>query len=170
MAAATNCAGSLSMTMFQRSNTRRTTCPACRGTSCGSAAASALLEVVVHRGAVHADGISDLGDGVLPLAVRADNLIHAAHRGGLTGVQLGHSAASAPAGSGGVEALAAALDDQLALELVNRAEHKEDQPPSRRDRVDVLCEDHQADAALAQLVSEPQAGGALATASRGTAG
>jgi hypothetical protein len=50
----------------------------------------------------------------------------------------GLSAASAPAGPGGVEALAGALDDQLALELVNRAEDMEDQPPSRRGRVDVL--------------------------------
>ena len=37
-----------------------------------AAAMSALpLEVVVHGGAVHADGLGDLGDGVLPLAVRS---------------------------------------------------------------------------------------------------
>src|SRR5712671_7592426 len=60
------------MTMSRRSRTRRTTCPACRGASCGSAAMSALVvEVVVDDGAVHADGLGDLGDGVLPLAVRA---------------------------------------------------------------------------------------------------
>ena len=52
------------------------------------------------------------------------------------------------------EALAGALDDQLALELVDRAEDMEDQAPGRRGGVDVLLEDHQADAALAQLVGE----------------
>jgi len=56
----------------------------------------------------------------------------------LPGVQLGLSAASAPAGPGCVQALAGALDDQLALELAVRAEDMEDQPPSRRGRVDVL--------------------------------
>src|SRR6516164_1383002 len=138
-AAATSCAGSASMTMFRRSSTRRAACPACRGASCGPAAMSALLvEVVVHRGAVHADGLGDLGDGVLPLAVRPGSFIHAAHRGGLLGVQLGPSAASAPAGPGCVEALAGGLDDQLALELVDRAEDMADQPPSRRGRAGVL--------------------------------
>ncbi len=34
-AAATSCAVSASMTMFRRSRTRRTTCPACGGASCG---------------------------------------------------------------------------------------------------------------------------------------
>ena len=34
-AAATSCAVSASMTMFRRSSTRRTTCPACGGASCG---------------------------------------------------------------------------------------------------------------------------------------
>jgi hypothetical protein len=68
---------------------------------------------------------------VLPLAVWAGGLVHAAHRGGLPGVQLGLAAAGAPTGPGSVEALAGALDDQLALELVDRA-----------------------DAALAQLVGE----------------
>jgi hypothetical protein len=29
-----------------------------------------FLEVVIDGGAVHADGLSDLGDGVLPLSVR----------------------------------------------------------------------------------------------------
>ena len=48
-ASATSCAVSASMAMLRRSITRRTTCPACRGASCESAAMSALLlEVVVH--------------------------------------------------------------------------------------------------------------------------
>jgi hypothetical protein len=38
-AAATSCAVSASMTMFRRSSTRRTTCPARGGASCGSMAA-----------------------------------------------------------------------------------------------------------------------------------
>src|SRR6266568_7219440 len=115
-----------SMAMFRRCSTRRTTCPAWRGASCGSAAMSALLvEVVVHGGAVHADGLGDLGDGVLPLAVRSGGLVHAADGGGLPGVQLGLAAAGAAAGPGGVEALAGALDDQLALELIDRAEDVE---------------------------------------------
>ena len=125
--------------MFRRSGTRRASCPAGRGASCGPAAMSALLvEVVVHRGAVHADGLGDLDDGVLPLAVRPGSFIYAARRGRLPGVQLGLSAASAPAGPGCVEALAGGLDDQLALELVDRAEDMADQPPSRRGRADVL--------------------------------
>jgi len=97
--------------------------PGVPGRVLGPAAMSALLaEVVVHRGAVHADGLGDLGDGVLLLAVRAGRLVHAAHRGGLPGVQLGLSAPGAAAGPGGAEALGGALDDQLALELVDRAE------------------------------------------------
>src|SRR6266700_5162043 len=36
-----------------------------------AAMSSLPVEVVVHRGAVHADGLGDLGNGVLPLAVRA---------------------------------------------------------------------------------------------------
>jgi hypothetical protein len=118
---------------------------------------SALFpEVVIDGGAVHADGLGDLGDGVLPLAVRPGGLVHAADGGGLPGVQLGLAAAGAAAGPGGVEALAGALDDQLALELVDRAENMEDQPPGRRGGVDLLLQDDQADAALAQLVGERQ--------------
>jgi hypothetical protein len=60
------------------------------------------------------------------------------------------------AGPGGVQALACALDDELALELVDRAENMEDQPPGRCGRVDLLLEDDQADAALAQLVGKRQ--------------
>jgi AAA domain len=41
-AAATSCAVSASTAMFRRSSTRRTTCPACRGASCGPAAISVL--------------------------------------------------------------------------------------------------------------------------------
>jgi len=73
---------------------------------------------------VYADGLGDLGHGVLPLAVRADRFVHAAHRGGLPGVQLGLAAPGAPAGPGGVEALAGALDDQLALELIDRSRRR----------------------------------------------
>src|SRR5271166_934095 len=125
-ATATSCAVSASMAMLRRSSTRRTTCPACRGASCGSAAMSALLvEVVVDGGAVHADGLGDLGDGVLPLSVRSGGLIHAVDGNGLPVVQLGLAAAGAAAGAGGVEALAGALDDQLVLELIDRAEDME---------------------------------------------
>ena len=87
---------------------------------------------------MHADGLGDLGHGVLPLAVRAGGGVHAADGGGLGGVQLGLAAAGAAAGPGGGQALAGALDDQLALELVDRAEDMADQPPSRRGRADVL--------------------------------
>src|SRR5690242_10192935 len=104
-ASATSCAVSASIAMLRRSSTRRTTCPACRGASCGSAAMSALLvEVVVHGGAVHADGLGDLGDGVLPLPVRSGRFVHAADGGGLPVVQLGLAAPGAPAGPGGIEA------------------------------------------------------------------
>src|SRR5271166_835417 len=113
-----------------------------------------LLEVVVHGGAVHADGLGDLGDGVQPLAIRSGGMVHALDGGGLSGAQLGLAAPGAAAGAGGVQALAGALDDQLALELIDRAEDMEDQPPGRRGGVDVLLQDDQAGAALAQLVSE----------------
>ena len=54
---------------------------------------SALFpEVVIDGGAVHADGLGDLGDGVLPPAVRPGGLVHAADGGGLPGVQLGLAA------------------------------------------------------------------------------
>ena len=81
----------------------------------------------------------------------------------------GRAAAGAPAGPGGVQALAGALDDQLALELIDRAEDVEGQPPGRGGGVDLLLEDDQAGAALAQLVGEREEVLA-ATASRGTAG
>ena len=86
---------------------------------------------------MHADGLGDLGDGVQPPPVRAGGLVPAADGGGLPGVQLGLAAAGAAAGPGGVQALAGALDDQLALELIERAEDVEDQPPGRRGRVDL---------------------------------
>jgi hypothetical protein len=101
---------------------------------------------------VHADGLGDLGDGMQPLAIRSGGLVHAADGGGLGGAQLGLAAPRAAAG--GLEALAGALDDQLALELIDRAEDVEDQPPGRRGRVDVLSGDRQVYAALAQLVGE----------------
>src|SRR5271166_5696196 len=113
-----------------------------------------LLEVVVHGGAVHADGLGDLGDGVQPLAIRSGGMVHALDGGGLSGAQLGLAAPGAAAGAGGVQALAGALDDQLALELIDRAEDMEDEPPGRRGRVDLLLQDDQADAALAQLAGE----------------
>src|SRR5271165_6071299 len=113
-----------------------------------------LLEVVVHGGAVHAGGLGDLGDGVQPLAIRSGGLVHAPDGGGLGGAELGSAASGAAAGAGGVEALAGALDDQLALELIDRAEDMEDQPPGRRGRVDLLLQDDQAGATLAQLVGE----------------
>jgi hypothetical protein len=47
----------------------------------------------------------------------------------------------------------------------------EDQAPSRGDRVDVLPEDHQADAALVQLIGEHDEGASLtARCSAGTLG
>src|SRR2546429_569051 len=99
------------MAMFRRSSTRRTTWPTCRGGSCGLSAMSALFsEVVVDGGAVHADRFGDLGDGVLPLPVRASRFVHAADSGSLPGVQLGLTAPGAAAGPGGVQALAGALE------------------------------------------------------------
>ncbi len=86
------------------------------------------------------------------------------------GEQAPEQAAGAAAGPGGVQALAGALDDQLALELVDRAEDVEGQPPGRRDGVDLLLQDDQADAALAQLVGEREEVLERATAWRGTAG
>src|SRR5271166_6236390 len=127
-ASATSWAVSGSMAMLRRSSTRRTTWPACRGASWRPSAMSVLfLEVVVDGGAVHADGLGDLGDGVLPLAVWASRFVHAADGGGLPVVQLGLAAAGAAAGPGGGQALAGALDDQLALELIDRAEDMEGQ-------------------------------------------
>jgi len=99
-----------------------------------------FLEIVVHGGAVDADGLGDLGDGVQSLPVRSGGLLHAAHGGGLGVAQLGPATPGAAAG--GVEALAGALDDQLALELVDRAEDMEDHAAGRRGRVDLLLEDH----------------------------
>ena len=55
----------------------------------------------------------------------AKSSYRAAHRGGLPSVQLGLAAPGAPASPGGLEALAGAFDDQLALELVDRAEDME---------------------------------------------
>jgi len=68
---------------------------------------------------VHADGLGDLGDGVLSLPVRPGGLVHAADGRGLAGVELGLAASGAAAGPGGVQALAGTLDDQLALDYVD---------------------------------------------------
>jgi hypothetical protein len=87
---------------------------------------------------------------------RSSSLVHAAHGGGLGGVQLGPAAAGAAAGPGGVQALASTLDDQLTLELIDRAEDVEDQSAGRRGGVDLLPQDDHADAALAQLVGQRQ--------------
>jgi hypothetical protein len=51
-------------------------------------------------GAVHADGLGDLGDRVLPLPVRPGGLVHAPDGRGLPRVQLGLAAAGAAAGPG----------------------------------------------------------------------
>src|SRR5208283_2001636 len=154
-ASATSWAVSASMTILRRSSTRRTTCPACRGASCRPSAMSVLFpEVVIDGGAVHADGLGDLGDGVLPFPVGAGGGVHAADGGGLPVVQLGLAPAGAAAGPGRGQALPGALDDQLALELIDRAEEMEHQPALRRGGVDLLLQDDQADAALAQLVGE----------------
>src|SRR5207245_2950326 len=97
-AAATSCAVSASMAMLRRSSTRRTTCPACQGVSCGSSAMSALfLEVVVHGGTVHADGLGDLGNGVQPFPVQSRGLVHAPHGSGLGIAQLGPATPGAAA-------------------------------------------------------------------------
>jgi hypothetical protein len=104
------------MTMFRALGS----CPVGRRASGGPTAVSGfLLEVVIDGGAVQADGLGDLGDGVLPFSVRAGGLVHAAHGGGLPGVQLGFAAPGAAAGTGGLEALAGAFDDQLALDYVD---------------------------------------------------
>jgi len=154
-AAATSCAVSASMAMLRRSSMRRTTWPAWRGGSCGRSAMSVLfLEVVVDGGAVHADGDGDLGGGVQPLAVRAGGGVHAADGSRLGGAQLGLAAAGAAAGPGGGQALPGALDDQLPLELIDRAQEMEHEPSLRGGGVDLLLEHDQADAALAQLVGQ----------------
>ena len=67
-------------------------------------------------------GLGDLGDGVLPPAIRVGRFVYAADRAGLPGGQLGLAAA----GPGGGQARAGAFDEQLALELVDRAEDIED--------------------------------------------
>ena len=48
-AAATSCAVSASMTMFRRSRTRRTTCPACGGASCGPMVAGSVTPGTVEE-------------------------------------------------------------------------------------------------------------------------
>jgi hypothetical protein len=54
------------------------------------------------------------------------------------------------------QALPGSLDDQLALELIDRAEEMKHQPPGRRGRVDLLLQHDQAHAALAQLIGQCQ--------------
>ena len=73
------------------------------------------LEVVIDGGAVHADGLGDLGNRVLPFPVGAGGGVHAADGGGLPVVQLGFAAAGPAAGPGRGQALPGALDDQIGL-------------------------------------------------------
>jgi hypothetical protein len=85
---------------------------------------------------------------------------------------LGLAAAGAPAGPGGLEVFADALDDQLALELVDRAEEAEDQAPGRRGGVDVLrvCRcDSRLPCAMPRYPAAPEIG-PLACAFRGGSG
>jgi len=72
----------------------------------------------------------------------------------LAAFSLGLRPPGAAAGAGGVQALAGAFHDQLALELVDRAEDMEDQPPGGGGGVDLLLQHDQADAALVQLAGE----------------
>src|ERR1700756_4478684 len=58
-----------------------------------------------------------------------------------------------PPGRG--EAFVGALDDQLALKLIDAGQDVKHEPPVRRGGVDRLLEDDQADAALLQLLGEP---------------
>jgi len=101
-----------------------------------------------------ADRVGDLGDGVLALAVGPFGLVHAAHRRRLAGGELGFPAAPPAAGPGRRQTLAGSLDDQLALELVDRAEDVEDEPALRGAGVDALLEYHQVDVAPLQFVFE----------------
>src|SRR5581483_3272621 len=65
-------------------------------------------------------------------------------------------ATAPPAGAGCRQAFMGALNDQFALELIDRGHDVEDKAPARRSRVDLLLEDHQFDPALAQLVGHVQ--------------
>ena len=68
------------------------------------------------------------------------DFVHAAGRWRpLPGGQLGLAAAGAAATPGSVPALAGALDDQLALELIDRAEDMEDQSPPVGVVVSICC-------------------------------
>ena len=57
-------------------------------------------------------------------------------------------------GPGGRQALPGALDDQLALELIDRAQEVEHQAALRGGGVDLLLQDDQADIAVAQLIGQ----------------
>ena len=136
---------------------RRTTWPACRGASCGLASMSALLaEVVVDVSAVHADGLGDLGDGVLPLAVRAGlpgtcggRWRPAGRSAWACGRWCGHGPGPQPDPPGCPRRSAP-------LELIDRTEDVEGQPAGRRGRVDLLLQHDQVHAALMQLISQRQ--------------
>ena len=118
---------------------------------------------------MHSHGFGDLSDGVQPLAVRPGGGVHAPDGGGLGGAQLGLAAPGAAAGPGGLQALAGALDDQLALELVDRAEDVEGQayPQAQRDALRAAgCEQVFTDTASGKLASRPELDKALLSASR----
>ena len=104
--------------MLRRSGARRTTCPACGGGSCGSAAMSALLLEVCRRwcGARRRPGRSRRRCAAACRPVRWPGTCGGRWRA-LAGRSAWLAAAGAAADPGGVQALAGALDDQLALDL-----------------------------------------------------
>ena len=122
--------------MSRRSSTGGRTGPRAGAGPAGQGHVGALVQVVVHGRAARPNGLGDLGD-VRRLFPAAGGRVHAADGGGLPSLSWGFRPRRGR-GPGSLQALAGALDDQLALELIDRAEDVEDQPPGRRGRVDLL--------------------------------
>ena len=97
-----------------------------------------FLERPVQRGPADAEHLRHLGDGVLAAAVGGLLAGEPPREPYLVGRHGPGTSARAAPGAGGAEPLMGALHDELALELVDRAEDMADQPPSRRGRADVL--------------------------------
>src|SRR6266516_604438 len=103
-----------------------------------------LAEVAVDRGAAHAKGLGDRGDGVLPGRVEL-----AGHPQPVAG-QHRRPAAVAAAGASGGQPSPGALADKVAFELGQGGEYMEDKLAARRGRIDGLLQAAEPDPALGQ--------------------
>jgi hypothetical protein len=108
----------------------------------------------VDGGAGDAELVSNLLDGVLPLAVLAPLVVHLPGKLYLPRPEFGFLSAGAAAGAGGVQAVDGAFGHQDVLKLGDGAEDVEEHAAHGGGGVDALVEHHQVHALGLQLLGQ----------------